>query len=433
MSERIWFQNIESTINQNESVNTKPSLQSLLEEKLNDSKITPDEAKIIQERLKDVLIKTSETRKQWVQLSYDLRSQFQKAINTEADWAIWPWTMEALEKVAQNSEITKISEVTKNSQTSAEIFHNIDKTRESLEKQWVKLSKPENHNIEVTQTPEWFQLKSLEIDTFNDNWVYIDGEKFWNDTWKTFWFNIDSDFSIWEDNYKINSEISHYTTWEELVYNDSWERDWGKTDFSQSTRLDQALLWIEKEIKNHWWDDNSYVKVSVGGWLQYIWDLWMWEVQKKWHEATQVYEHKWLVETDNKWNMVEWTSLFASWTISAQKQLYWSWKNWIFAVWELKAMLSANWDIWENRMVWKFWIKWEYEKYSVEVYWEQNYSSGVNRSNTIHSWLQTWSYLNTKISAKIPFLDDSQISYNLRKDLNWDNHQMTVWFKILFN
>ena len=71
-----------------EATNNKISLKQILEEKLADNKLSTEEAKILQQEMKDVLVRTSKTRKEWLNLSYELRTQFQEAVGTKADGAI---------------------------------------------------------------------------------------------------------------------------------------------------------------------------------------------------------------------------------------------------------------------------------------------------------------------------------------------------------
>lgn len=416
-----------------ESVNNSTqSLRELLETKLEDKNISTEEAIIIQEKLKDVLIKTSDTRKEWRALSYNLRTEFQKAIKTKVDGAIWPWTIEALEKMTLQWEIEKINEVTSLANTSAEISENILTTRNDINNLWLELSEIDQQNIEVIKDQDGFQLQTFDLFTLNDNWVWLNGDKFWEDTWKTFWFWLESKFWIWKDNYKINSEINHYTTWEWMVYDELWSRDWWATDFSKTIRLDQFIIWLEKELMNLEWDDNSYVKISAWWGFQVIWDFWMSGIQKVWHEKTGKYKHSGGVESDTDWKEITWITPYFSATAEAEKQLFWNGRNGIFAVAEVKAMVAADWNIWENRLMWKAGIRGEYEKYSAEVTLQHISGSWVNASSSIHSGIEQWNFMNTTISTKLPFLDNSQIYYNLKKDLSWNNNQMRIWYKYSF-
>lgn len=315
-----------------------------------------------------------------------------------------------------------------NIKTTYMIWKNIDNSRKNMSELLGLNSKFQNNIIIKSSKKYTFWIDRIYINTFNDNWINIDLETFWDDSWKTFWFNLWWDFNSWEGNYNLDIDLNHYTIWEKFTYDREWIRNWAETNFDDSTRIDQLDLWIKKEIisieDNYW----SWINIRAWAWIQAIWNFWWEKIQKGWHNATNVYEHK------AKYENVNWLTIDIRADMIAKKYLLWSKENWFYINGRLNTKLALSNKYWEINVWWKLWVWAEFAWINVElwysgllVYWPK-WSTTIKWS-MFNNDMVSWKYI--ELWTKIPFFDNTSLKYRY-EDNRKGNDYMTVWIEYKF-
>jgi hypothetical protein len=286
--------------------------------------------------------------------------------------------------------------------------------------EWNQSKNREEFNI---KTETWTQLESLQFNYSNDNWISPTWKIFWDDIWKTFWLDFKLKVKNDSDMYKINTWFNHYTAWEKFVYNNNWERNWNATDFSDSTRIDQLNIDVQKRVLENIWNDYK-VDAYLWVWVNILWQFWGEAMQKKYHELLDYYEHKAVYEN------VSWFSPTLNWSAELNKILYWNNQKWIYAYWDINAQLALIKKYWETNINAEVWLWVKYNNFLVEVYHDEWYKNLPTASKTIQqSWLE-WHNTSTGLKVSLPLIKGSSISYKYSQWNNQDN--MTIWFDYKF-
>lgn len=290
--------------------------------------------------------------------------------------------------------------------------------RESLEVE--QLINRKTFNVKTdTKTNKNFLLKELKIGTWNDNWVNLDWEFFWEDTWKTFTFDLDWKIIFSWDEYKVNANLSEYTTGE-IYYGGFITKD----SFKNATRIDTLHLDAQKLMSN---ESFSWLNVKwyLGWWLDWIWDFWLEEVQTEWHELNNFYTNK------SKQEDMFWVSPTINWSVEFEKTLVWDNELWMYAFWDINAQLALISRYWSSNVSSTAWLWTNYWRFWVAVSHTLWYEKLPWGSKTINnSWL-SWGYnsTNVEITAAIPLLKNSSISYNLSKWWKQDYMSLNYIYK----
>jgi len=294
----------------------------------------------------------------------------------------------------------------------------------------IKLSEDFTSQIFVNSYKEnTFSLNKVSISTFNDNWVTIDWEKFWEDTWKTFWFTWRTNFSKWMDKYDLDIDYNHYTTWEQFVYDNNWVRQWAETNFDNASRIDQLDLWLKKEVYSDQDIDWNWTKIKLWWWIQALWNYWWQRIQKEWHKTTDVYEHVAAYED------VSWITADLRWSIDSNKFVVWNNNSgWVYVNAWLNAKLALDNKYWESNIWWKIWIWSKFAWMNIEtgytrekIYWPTG--SSTIQWSLLDNTNKSWRYV--EIWAKIPFLEQTSLKYRYEDNKNWNDY-MTIWVEYKF-
>jgi hypothetical protein len=260
---------------------------------------------------------------------------------------------------------------------------------------------------------------NFNIATYNDNWLALDWEKFWNDTWKTFWFNIGSMFKFWGSTYNTIFDFNHYTTWEKFVYDEKWVRMWRKTKFEDSSRIDQLEAWITTSIYNNIDSKWNWLVLNAWWWIQLLWNFWWEAIQKKWHKMTNFYKHK------AKYEKIKWLAVDLRWDWELTRYLLWKKGKGLYLQWNIAFKLASDTKHWESNIKGIVSAGVDSKWFVVKVWATENYNVWPTVSKTIE-----WALLDNRyqkstfveVGIHIPGTDDTSISYNIENHENWDNY-----------
>lgn len=476
--------NISNNIDKYKNNLTTKELKDEIIKSLKDWKVDQNEAKNLLELFWEINNINQETKQKWYNLSLDLRKDFQNKIWVTENWEIWT---ETLMKLSDIANIKIPLDTPKTRKLSENMQNNVANTRNSLSNLWIGLNpnnSPKNifiqtdtiRNINIynegTKIPKtiivseknlqhwiasfnninpnqaenlyqnlekkseeikrsWFQIKSIEISTTNDNVPPLaKSNSMWDDQWKSFWFEAKMILEKDGKNYILKWDISAYTDWTE-IYNKNWKKVYKESwkDFLDVSNI-QILKWVYNKENERW--DNFYI--NIWWWTQARWlaPNFMKNIQNEWHKTISAYENI------SAYNWEKWFSttlwLEASW----KKYLYWDKNLWFYAWWNVDtnialdkkwiSEINAEWYVWANykKIVdAQIWI-WK----SMTFWWQSEVLKFANWSNNYLYWnLEIWlwnlsSFLNVKI-------DPNSLNWWYNNKIN-ERSSMKVWVKYTF-
>jgi hypothetical protein len=254
--------------------------------------------------------------------------------------------------------------------------------------------------------------------------IALDWEKFWEDTWETFSFDLNWLINFKWGQYKINSDFSHFTTWEVHSYWKNWKINFYDTSFDDATRIDYFHGDIQKLMSNekNW---NFQIKRYLGWWIDSIWDFGWEEIQEAWHEMNAFYKNK--AEQED----VFWISPTINASADIKSILVWDNQLGVYAYGNINAQLALIQEYWKSSAdgtVW-FWVN--YWRLWVEIsntLWFQNLPDGSKTMN--RSWLNGfYNSSSLELKAPIPLLENSSISYMYTNSTRQDYMSVNYIYK----
>ncbi len=413
-----------------ETTNNRLNLKQALEEKLADKNITPEEAKVLQKEMKDILIKTSDARKQWRKLSYQLRTEFQDAVWANADGAIWTKTMDALNKLSLSEQAEFKEKVEKQAKTAVEIANNITQTRDELSKIHVPLE-DELIQVEIIKPDEIedeskFKLNSASVTTGNDGMF---GE--WDDMGKSFSIAGGVEATLYGKEFSVNAEVAHYTDGIIPTYNETGKRLWNQSKYKNwksGSHNDLAIINGQTKILSLW-DDSGSLDIQAGWWIQLVWDMGLDKLRDAVHKNRKLYKPNTVAANQS------WITPHISWSIAAEKIILWDSQSGVFIEGEWSAVVPLNIQYGKASIDGKIWIWANYGNYSLTWYVATNIEGWVTWSETIHNSLGTTNYVWAKVTTPVPFMEKSVFYVEALKDVDGqfkNNHQFSAGVQFNF-
>lgn len=355
------------------TTNESISLKLLLIDKLQDHKISPDEAQILSKYMHDILNKKSQVRNEWKNLSLDIKKDFQEKIWTEVDGFIWPKTMAALNTLGTAPKL----------RMSPDFNETVEHISESIEDIWKVVTdtadKVENIlNVEPqnkTQTDNPLFLEKTKYHP-EDNivfslWTTNDSTGLQkSDTGNTFWFQWWLKTMDW----KAQASFNAYTHGENWYI---WNNGEKYVDFTNSERNDKIWLNYQTSIYSKYNENWSYINIYAWWWVDIVWDYNWSDIQNSWHDFIWAYEHKgnyenisWFSPTVNI--SAEWKKVF---DLNNNVQTYISG--------DISAQVALNNNYWENNIKWGLWAWIEFDNISLWVESNIQYQTWMEASHVL--------------------------------------------------